>query len=418
MNTYVSIPVPDHILDDDAMPVRALFLKTRAALKPSVMVDLLRRGGLVGVFKNSTSMRHFFLQCCVALVLSGILSVTALAAPSYQIGVYYYPGWSPNIKGPNTPDTWNDIKPYADEREPLLGWYHDGKRSTLDRQLAWMADHGIAFTIFDWYWEKGKPATETSVRAYLESPERKRVRYALLWANHTNEPNSLKEWDALSDFWISQHLKNPEYIQIDGKPALFVFSPEVLDQQARLIGVPVAKLLDRTRSKARAAGLKGVYFVLCVPAIEHWVKGFAPAAGFDALSAYNYHFGVEGDAAKQTSPSETFEELDDGYRKQWRWILANSQLPYFPAMTSGWDNRPWGGSKNPRHDNSVSTPQTFEAHLRAAKAAMDAHPEKTKRIGVVCCWNEFGEGSYIEPTKKHGHQYLERVRQVFGKPPP
>jgi hypothetical protein len=351
----------------------------------------------------------------IFLCLLGLVHMCAQAAAPYQLGVYYYPGWSPYIKGAHEPDPWLPVKKFS-EREPSLGWYHDGQTKVLDQQLSWMADHGISFTIFDWYWEGGKPATETSVRAYLQSKERKRVRYALLWANHTADPKSLKEWDALSDFWIAQHLKNPEYLQVDGKPALFVFSPEVLHEQAAVIGLSVAKLLDRTRAKARSAGLKGVYFVLCVPAIAHWVKGFAPEAGFDALSAYNYHFGVEGDAAKKMPHSTSFKELDDGYRMQWRWIVANSSLPYFPAISSGWDSRPWGGSKQPGHDNSVSTPETFEDHLRAAKALMDAHPEKTKRMAVVCCWNEFAEGSYIEPSKIFGTKYLERMRRVFGTP--
>jgi hypothetical protein len=347
------------------------------------------------------------------LLLLANCVLAAEPTPAYQLGVYYYPGWSPNIKGAGTPDTWNDIKPYAKEREPLLGWYNDAQTSTLDQQLAWMADHGITFTIFDWYWERAKPAPETSVRAYLRSKERRRVRYALLWANHTKEPNTLKEWDALSAFWIKEHLKNPEYMQVDGKPVLFVFAPDILQDQAKRMGMPVPDLLNRTRAQARQAGLKGVYFVLCVPALEFWVKGFAPSSGFDALSAYNYHFGVEGDFSKRTKASESFEELDKGYQAQWRWILKNSQLPYFVPMTSGWDKRPWGGSEPATHDLSMSTPESFENHLRAAKAVMDSQSEKTKRMGVICCWNEFGEGSYIEPTKRDGLQYLKRLREVF-----
>jgi len=348
----------------------------------------------------------------LAAMLLSVVALGAIAAP-YQIGVYYYPGWSPEIKGPKTPDTWDDIRKFP-EREPELGWYHDGRRETLDRQLGWMADHGIDFTVFDWYWEKGRPAKETSVRAYLESDQRKRVHYALLWANHTKEPNTVEEWDALSDFWIANHLKNPEYLKVDGKPVLFVFSPDLLQSQAKVIGKPVAELLNRTRAKAKAQGLAGVYFVLCLPAMEFWVKDFAPNGGFDAISAYNYHFGVAGNPEKRTRMSESFEELDQGYRTQWNWITSNSKLPYIVPMTSGWDYRPWGRGKTSPHDNSVSTPDTFEAHLRAAKAVMDAKPDKTLRMGVVCCWNEFGEGSYIEPTKRFGTQYIDRVRKVFG----
>jgi hypothetical protein len=87
-----------------------------------------------------------------------------------------------------------------------------------------------------------------------------------------------------------------------------------------------------------------------------------------------------------------------------------------PNMTSGWDKRPWGGTLNdPGRDLAFSTPDSFEAHLRSAKEVMDRNPEKTMRTGVICCWNEFGEGSYIEPTKKYGTQYLERVKKVFSQ---
>ncbi len=353
------------------------------------------------------------LRQAVALVCLGAAAAACGGAGTYQIGVYYYPGWSPGIKGAREPDTWAAIKRFP-EREPLLGWYRDDRRETLDQQLAWMAGHGIDFLVFDWYWEDGRPAKQTSVLAYLASEQRKRVQYALLWANHNKEPRTLQEWDALVDFWLTNHLRNPEYLLVDGKPALYIFSPDVLRDQSRVIGMPVDQLLDRARAKARKAGLAGLYFVLCVPASNYWVKGFAPQAGFDALSAYNYHFEQSGDDAKRGRVSHNFEELDQAYRTQWQWVVKNSKLPYFPPMTSGWDKRPWGGSTVPEHDNSTSTPASFESHLRAAKALMDAHPDQTRRTGVICCWNEYGEGSHIEPSKRDGMKYLEKIQDVFG----
>jgi len=91
-------------------------------------------------------------------------------------------------------------------------------------------------------------------------------------------------------------------------------------------------------------------------------------------------------------------------------------VPYIIPMTSGWDKGPWGGSTDKEHDKSISTPDTFEKHLRAAKARMDSYPSQSMKTGIICCWNEFGEGSYIEPTKKYGTQYLERVKKVFRTP--
>lgn len=356
---------------------------------------------------------YLLLAKCRLLLVAAAFACQPLFAADFSIGVYYYPGWSPYIKGAKEPDPWQAIKAFP-EREPLLGWYHDGMRETLDRQLTWMADHGVDFVTFDWYWEKARPAPETSVRAYLQSPVRARVRYALLWANHTKAPQSLQEWDALVDYWVARHLGNPEYMRLDGKPVLYVFSPDGIRDQAKQIGLSVSDLLNRARAKAKAAGLPGIYFVLCVPAIDYWVLDFSPNAGFDALSAYNYHFGIAGDANKRTPDSHSFEELDSGYQMQWRWILANSKLPYFVPMTSGWDKRPWGGSRNSLHDNSMSNPGSFERHLLKGKAMIQAYPAKTRGIGMVCCWNEFGEGSYIEPTRRFGLEYLQRLKKVFG----
>jgi hypothetical protein len=330
-----------------------------------------------------------------------------------SIGIYYYPGWSPTM-GVYKPDPWKVIKPYP-EREPMLGWYRDDNMETVNQQLEWMADYGVDFVSFAWYWIGGRPSPETSVRAYLNAPARARVSYALLWANHFKSPESLAERNSIVEFWLVRHLQNPEYLQIEGKPVIFVFSNEFLKNQAKSIGMEPVKMLEHARQAARNFGLNGIYFVLCTEASDFWVKDFAVRAGFDALSAYNYHFGVEGNLHKATRPSHSFSELSADYQIQWKWILKNSALPYFVPMTSGWDKRPWGGSEDPLHDNSMSTPQEFEAHLRAGYTAITTNQSKTKGIGMLCCWNEYGEGSIIEPSKRYGFEYLQRIQKVFGK---
>ena len=36
------------------------------------------------------------------------------------------------------------------------------------------------------------------------------------------------------------------------------------------------------------------------------------------------------------------------------------------------------------------------------------------RILNINCWNEWTEGSYLEPDSTHGMKYLEAVRDVFA----
>jgi hypothetical protein len=349
------------------------------------------------------------------LVLTmGLFASTFANSGDYSIGVYYFPGWSPGNAGATLPDPWLPIRNFP-EREPLLGWYNDGQVQTIEQQLEWMHQYAIGFVAFDWYWRDGRAAPEPSIRAYLRAPGRGKVKYALLWANHFQQANADKEWKRMVAYWLQFHLKNPEYLRIDDSPVVFVFSGDFLRDNAARAGTTATQLIAEAQASARAAGVNGIHFVLGTAALEYWVRGFAPDAGFSALSAYNYHGGFAGTPASATPMSHTFRELDAGYRTQWQWILENSRLPYFLPMTNGWDKRPWGGTREDAlHDESVATPEEFEVHLRAAKAMMDRYPVKTRRTGIICCWNEFGEGSAIEPSKRAGFGYLERVRKVFG----
>ncbi|MDR2924687.1 MAG: glycoside hydrolase family 99-like domain-containing protein [Azoarcus sp.] len=335
-----------------------------------------------------------------------VLMASGAALGEVSIGVYYYPGWSAAM-GLYKPDPWKVIKPYPD-LEPLLGWYNDEKPKTLNQQLNWMADYGIDFVTFCWYWKEERPLQEISVRAYLKASARSRVRYSLLWANHFRSPASLAEWDKL-------HMRNTEYLRIDNKPVLFVFSGEFLKNQAKAIGMLPAEMLERAQRAAHKVGLDGIYFVLCTEASEFWVKDFARKSGFDAISAYNYYFDMSGDFHTATRPSHSFVELDANCRMQWDWILKNSSLSYFVPMISGWNKRLWGGSKDALHDNSISTPQEFEMHLRSGYDVIIRNIAKTKGIGMLCCWNEYEEGSVIEPTKRYGFEYLQRIQKVFEK---
>lgn len=362
-------------------------------------------------------LRHAILLACVGmLTLFGTRSGLAQTdlSPNYDIGVFYFPGWKDNEPGAPAKKPWDTIKKYP-EREPLLGWYDEGQPAIVDQQLEWMAAHGIDFVAYDWYWsEAKKPYLEHALRSYLKSPKSNLVRFCLLWANHMKVPENLGQFEAMVDHWISQFFKHPQYYRIDGKPAVFVFSQQNLRDNGGKFGWTTRDLLALAQDKARKAGLPGIYFVGSAEAVDYWVRDYGPSNGYQAFSAYNYHRGFSGTYIPIKPLAHSYEELDAAYRQSWDWILQKSPLPYVVPMTSGWDKRPWGGSKDPWHDKCESRPEEFEAHLVAARERIDRYRDRSKGIGVICCWNEFGEGSYIEPTKRWGTRYLEIVKSVFG----
>lgn len=64
-------------------------------------------------------------------------------------------------------------------------------------------------------------------------------------------------------------------------------------------------------------------------------------------------------------------------------------------------------------------PENFKRHLQDAKAFLDKFVPKGKAlpIALIEAWNEWGEGSYIEPHAEFGFGYLDAVREVFTDAP-
>lgn len=355
------------------------------------------------------------------LAALGLLCSGPVFAAGYQIGVYYFPGWKNHQ--PHAPSAlpWDPIRAFP-EREPLLGWYDEGMDDVIQQQLDWMHTYGIDYVVFDWYFGADRKVyLEHALAAYLRAPNRDKVKFSILWANHDQIPKNREDWEAMVRYWVRYYFPQPEFLRVDGKPVVFVFSADELKKQAESFGVTSKDLLNSAQTIARQSGFPGIYFVGGAWSSTSMVMAerYAPGNGYSALSAYNYHDSYlytrssNGGAPEKRFP-HSYAELDQGFRYQWGQFVRNSPLPYIIPMVSGWSKRPWGGSKDPLHDNSVSTPEVFGEHLRAARTLMDANPVKTMKMGVICCWNEFGEGSYIEPTKNYGFQYLEQVKKVFG----
>ena len=337
---------------------------------------------------------------------------TALAAPP-QLGVFYFPGWKDDTIGLAYPKPWAPIKPYPG-REPLLGWYDEGQPEVMEQHLAWMASHALRYLVFDYYWAE-RPIMDHAVRAYQASRGKAQVAYALMWANHDDErPKTRDEFAGMVDDLVRNHLARPEYLRVGGKPVLLVMVPTHLGARAHTLGLTSADMTAALRTAARKAGLPGLLLLAGAGGGTNEVTQNAKRWGYDGYFAYNYHAGPDGRSGGQQRASHSYPELDQGYRQHWAWFMQQADMPYLLPLTSGWDNRPWGGSADPLHDNSLSTVGEFTQHLKAARTVLLANPAKTFNLGLICCWNEFGEGSFIEPTKAQGTQYLGAIQSVFA----
>ncbi len=323
------------------------------------------------------------------------------AKTQYQVGVYYFPGWP----------TWSRWRPIADypERKPLLGWYDESHPEVADWQIKWAVEHGISFFAVDWYWCKGARHLEHWLHeAYFKSRYRRTLKFCLLWANH-NPPNTHSEADLLkvTDYWLEHYFKRPEYLTVEGKPVVIIFSTYRLSQDMGTAALAAA--FGKMRARCKKAGLRGLYLIACTLDNRKQIE-VLKAQGYDAISGYNYpSLGAGG---KRRAP---FATLLPAYKGLWHKAADQQILKEIPALSGGWDSRPWHRQRAlVRHGR---TPKLFEQHCRDAKDFLDRRdgemPPKLKMC-LIEAWNEWGEGSYIGPHAEYGFEYLEAVRRVFA----
>ena len=311
--------------------------------------------------------------------------------PRAQIGAYYFDGWAGKHKladraewARNAPThlTERMLKEFPD-REPIWGW-RDDSLAVMERQIDLAADSGLAFFAFDWYFsEKEEEVRTNSLHAgldlFLKARNNGRMKFCLLVANHPPfEIRGEAGWKKAAGYWMP-YFTHRQHVTAGGKPLVIVFSSGGGDKAG----------FERLQEAARKAGLLGVAIAGCGSASRQ--LGYTHATHYNIVPGWNK--GLE---------AHKYQDLARAHEAAWR---GSREQPYIPCLIAGWDKRPWEDAAEPKAKACWyypdRTPAAFGAHVKAAVKWMDDHPDQTtaERLAVICAWNEYGEGSYIAPTK-------------------
>ena len=115
-------------------------------------------------------------------------------------------------------------------------------------------------------------------------------------------------------------------------------------------------------------------------------------------------------------PITPYREVLEENQRYWETARREYPVPYFPNVTVGWDpsprtvqNLPFTNAGYPHMPIMEQAPREFGAALEAA-AQFAAGLPPSQRIVTVNAWNEWTEGSYLEPDEANGFACLNEIR--------
>jgi len=317
------------------------------------------------------------------------------------VGAFYFPGWS-------QPDRWYCVRANPATLHPLMGYYREGDPGVADWHIRWALESGVSFFAFDYYCFRGSEMLEAALAdGFLRSQHIDQFRFCLNWCNHQPaETQDAQELRLFGDVVINKYLRHPSYLRIDGRPVVMILAGYSF---VKTLGVERAKAaFDALKQRCSEAGLGGMYLVFGEGEIvsEEGVRQSIDA-GVDSFFLYNYPYAGSGISRPGTHGEAPYADLAQQGEGLWKHWSGLTKGAFWPTVMAGWDRRPW--TKDLDLVRTGFTPDLFAEQLRNAK-------QHTGRDDIVLieAWNEWGEGSVLEPSQELGFACLDQVREVFG----
>ncbi|HOS95814.1 MAG TPA: glycoside hydrolase family 99-like domain-containing protein, partial [Armatimonadota bacterium] len=326
-------------------------------------------------------------------------------------------------------------------RVPSWGYVDEADPKVMEAKIDVAADHGIDYWIFDWYWyDDGPYLSRCLEEGYLRASNSQRVRFCCMWANHDwidihpakyVDPRRLlypgrvtpQTFGTMVEHILNTYFAHPAYFTVEGRPYFSIYELEKLVESFGGVA-QTREALDHFRARTRAVGFPDLHLNAVV-----WGQPVLPGEktpadprrlladlGFDSFTSYVWVHHVP----LHEFPETDYNHVRDCYFEYWDRAVGEIPLPYFPNATMGWDSsprtvqsevfRPVGYPFTPLIGGN--TPERFREALRMVRDRLDARP--APRVLNINAWNEWTEGSYLEPDTITGLAYLRAVRDVFA----
>jgi lipopolysaccharide biosynthesis protein len=296
-----------------------------------------------------------------------------------------------------------------------LGFYDLSHEDTLRRQAKLCRRAGIYGFCIHNYWFSGHEVLDTPLRILLSNRDID-LPFCLNWANESwsrrwdgSEAEILlkQRYDEGDDLRYAESIlaavSDPRYIRINGRPLIMIYRPGVVPN--------VRKLIENWRAFFVEKGVGDPYVVMPqafgnddprVFGIDA-AAGFPPHnGGFELPNDSNFFHLLDRDFKGVIASFERLADIHRGNRP--------TEYRLFPGVCPSWDNqaRMTGAGRS----FYGSSPEAYGRWLRSAADQALKAPLADERIVFINAWNEWAEGTYLEPDRHFGFAYLAETRRA------
>lgn len=377
----------------------------------------------------------------------------------YQLAAYYFPNYHRDPMNEAWHGTgWSEwelmkvalprFEGHRQPVKPLWGYEDEADPAVMAKKIDAAADAGLDAFIFDWYcYQQGHFLERALNEGFLKAKNNSRMKFALMWANHTwcsghpvsrvkaanptiaqisGSPQEFKEktFVEITDYIIDHYFTHPCYWRVDGKVYFSIYDYEQL-KAAFGDAAGVRAALEDLRERARRRGVGELHLNMVIKArpilpgeesMHNDPKEIAQL-GVDSTTSYCWlhyqptpHFPAEPYPAYRDVCIQKVAELANDFGSS-----------YIPNVTVGWDATPRTVQSDIFEDVGYpfcpvlteNTPEQFKIGLEQMKACLDSGL-LDRKICIFYAWNEWTEGGYLEPDEEYGTGYLDAIRAVFG----
>ncbi|WP_156375982.1 glycoside hydrolase family 99-like domain-containing protein [Methylobacterium sp. Leaf117] len=364
--------------------------------------------------------------------LSTTIKAITFYLPQFHVSEHNNKWWGEGFtEWTNTKKSKARFEGHFQPREPHLdiGYYDLSNPEVIKRQAEQARKHGIYGFCFYHYWFSGERLLEKPVDILLANKDID-IKFCLCWANE----NWTKTWDGqesnvlikqqysmedpskfIKD--ISVYLLDERYIRVAGKPVIMVYKPHLIPEVGRVFatwrqfwkiktGEDLLIWCNRTEPSD--------YSFEQIDAEIDAVVEFPPHVVPHSRHVPKYRMIQKFAGIKSEGNFYDYRRLVDDIVSGKDYAPIPVNIPFYRGVTLGWDN-----SARRATGQSIWFGFSLAYYYKWLRYVVDytvSTFDDDKRFVFINAWNEWAEGTYLEPDVATGYANLNTTsKAIFGE---